>query len=188
MAARERRPPKPDESRSNADWWARALGILSLLVAAFGVYSHRQDRLAVRPRILIDANYDSRLGGVGLILRNAGEGPAVIRSMTVVVDGVKVGVDRDLRWPAVTRLLGTNFVPVTTWFEPGEFVSKGQRAPLFVLSPPPQNEDSTLLFREQAKRLGILVCYCSVFGDCYGEPENLDKLGDAKCDLSGTTE
>jgi len=156
-----------------------------LLLAGYAAWEQRQQRLAVSPKLVIDANWDSAFGPIGLTLRDAGEGPAEIRSMSAYVDGVEVKLDRSGRWPLVVGLLGRlDKVPLTTWFDSGDMIQKGAgRNPLFVLRPP-FAESEIDPFEKQTLRVGILVCYCSVFGDCDEARENLKAVGDAKCDYT----
>ena len=108
--------------------------------------------------------------------------------MSAYVDGVEVKLDRSGRWPVVVGLLGRlDKPPLTTWFDPGDMFQRGSgRSPLFVLRPPFE-ESEIDAFQKQALRVGILVCYCSVFGECDEARENSKAVGSAKCDYTVPT-
>lgn len=163
------------------------MAVLSLLIAGYGAWEQRQQRLAVRPKLVVDANWDPAFGLVGLTLQNAGEGPAEIRSMSAFVNGVEVKLNKAGTWPLVVGLLGVGALaqpPLTTWYNPGDSIQKGaHRIPLFVLRPPFELSEIDA-FQKQALRVGLLICYCSSFADCYEARENLEAVGDAKCDYT----
>ena len=135
---------------------AAFVGLLALCVSGYTAYLQRQQvRAQVWPYLETGISSSKR----GVMLSNKGVGPAIIRSVQVLVDGKP-----QRNWPAVFRALGLNFghhIPYST--VNGVVISASERIDQLVF---PSAEDFNA-YAAQAARVELRVCYCSSLGECW---------------------
>jgi hypothetical protein len=162
--------PSPPRRERNWDAYAAVvasfIGLLALLVSGYTAYvQDRQARAQVWPRLEL-SRYGVRHS---LVAENRGVGPARVKAVKVVVDGKPVR-----RWVEMLRAMGRRgpFVYSQSQIS-GRVLSPGQDVDIFAAA---DAEDSrkmfadvtSSLFNEEAlHKVGILVCYCSVFDQCW---------------------
>jgi hypothetical protein len=165
------RPPRPDR-----DWdgymalIATFTALLALVVAAYTANLQRkQVRAQVWPRLEI-----TRRNNRAIAVTNSGVGPARIKGVKVEVDGRPVKT-----WDDVLRGLGLQPTAGGSTINrrvipPGEVVEA-----YAVMDDDAGRAVFSKVFRENEKRVGMLVCYCSVLDQCWlfgagGRFENVD--------------
>ena len=147
---------------SSAQWIAIASMALALASLWFSMYQgsaiRQHQRMSVRPWLWIDFRFDD--SGAGFALMRMGTGPARIQSFEVFVDG-KPQSD----WTAAMSALGLpedsdyHFsVPI-----PGILYMPGSDLTLFWVKHGP----AAVLMMERFARLDIVVCYCSLYDECW---------------------
>jgi len=135
---------------------AALIGILALLVSGYTAYVQRQQVRAQVWPYLMTANYDNESA---IKLLNKGVGPAIVKSMRVLVDGKP-----QHGWRQVTTALGLEHVPLRTSTITDNVISGGEVVQMLVFG----DADAYHRFRkESASRSGIEICYCSTLDDCW---------------------
>ena len=101
-------------------------------------------------------------GGLELDMSNDGLGPAVIRSLQLVVDGKPyptfLAAERALLGPHAPAPRGS-FASIGE----GSVIRLGGAVTLFKI----QNQALVRAILPQAQRIDLRVCYCSILGDCW---------------------
>ena len=140
--------------------------IVSVVALALGIYEanleREHQRASVWPRLELNRSYDDTSSKLTYTLTNNGLGPAIIKFSTLSVNGKVVeNWDEVLftlygnRYQRSTRRIGNSVLP--------------PKAALTML----QINDADLFalgyrqFSEKDVQLGIAICYCSVFDECW---------------------
>jgi hypothetical protein len=135
---------------------AAFVGLLALCVSGYTAYLQRQQvRAQVWPYLETGISSSKR----GVSLSNKGVGPAIIRSVQILVDGKP-----QRNWPAVFRALGLNYghhIPYSTIN--GVVIAANERVDQLVF---PSAEDFNAYAR-LTQRVELNVCYCSSLGECW---------------------
>ena len=168
-------PPMVDEAnarrRYRRDWDAYGvviasfIGLVAVLVSGYTAFlQNRQVRAQVWPRV--ELHRDGSKGS--LVAVNSGVGPARVKAMRVSVDGRAVK-----RWMDLLSAIGHQggFVQTQT---SGRVLPPGTQVDMLLMGHQGEAGRKTIqdiadyLWEEKAKhRIGILICYCSVLGDCW---------------------
>lgn len=136
---------------------AALIGFLALIVSGYTAYIQRQQvRAQVWPFMLVgysDVDHS-------IVVLNKGTGPALVRSVEVLVDGKPLP-----KWSAVLEALGVarpdDYGQSTI---SGNVLSPGER--LVIVSVP--DDVRYQQFRAEAtRRLTTRICYCSTLGECW---------------------
>jgi hypothetical protein len=168
-------PEVPGPARHDAGGWQRLQSLLVLLIAVVaivlaaweGLENRRHNRLSVQPRL--GGEYSSGRQGdsqyVRIAIENTGLGPAVIKSFHMYLDGKQVtrGDEEDRnRWNQIIAAVATDGMQVNAHaFGAGYFFPAGRDYLLFEARGP---KPATGNISDIADRLGIDVCYCSIYG------------------------
>ena len=153
-----------------------AFGVGLIAIAALGValwqgiVVQKHHHVMVRPRLDFRYLVDLAEPRIGLVLENGGLGPAIIKSVTVSVDGKIVDATFDKVWPDALRLLGvtdpygsgfawTAFSPV------GKAVLAGAREGLLMFNTNMLTSSKAQLFNDLIPRLEVVVEYEDAYGD-----------------------
>jgi hypothetical protein len=156
-------PPVP-APRRDRDWdgytalIATFTALLALLVAAYTANLQRkQVQAQVWPRLEV-----MRRNNIALAVSNSGVGPARIKGVKVEVDGRVV---KD--WDGVMRGLGIDPVGGGSTLN-GRVIAPGVSMDAYSV----RDDDAgrtlfSTIFRKNEKRIGVLVCYCSVLDVCW---------------------
>jgi hypothetical protein len=151
--------------------------LLALVVAAYTANLQRkQVRAQVWPRLEL-----ARANNRSIAITNNGVGPARVKGVRIEVDGRPVK-----KWEDVLRGLGLE--PVAG----GSTLNRRVLAPGSTIHAYQVADDDagravfSKVFRENEKRVGMLICYCSVLDQCWlagggGRYEDLDhdeEIGD----------
>ena len=159
--------------------WTIFLSIAAVLVsltsAAVSIYTASfskklaeanlaHNRMTVRPLLRTHWVLLPEDASAGLYLSNRGVGPAVVRSAWLYFDGTRVGEMQDDVWDRLTSM--ANFDDAVTWWslENGSVIQTTQVIKLFGTTKPGKK---ALLEGFLKKRLGVEVCYCSLYDDCW---------------------
>lgn len=153
----------PNRATRKRNWDALAatlaalIGFLALIVSGYTAYIQRQQvRAQVWPYLLVGYADPER----SMIVLDKGTGPAIVRSVEVLVDGKHY-----LRWNEVLAALGVE--------RPQEHehstisnnvLSAGER--LVMMSIPDDTRYKAFL-AQSAHRLATRICYCSTLGECW---------------------
>jgi hypothetical protein len=155
--------------------WQRLQALLVILIAVVaivlaaweGLENRRHNRLSVQPRL--GGEYSSGRAGdsqyVRIAVENTGLGPAVIKSFRMYLDGREVtrGDEADRsRWNEIIAAVASDGMQVNAHaFGAGYFFPAGREYLLFEARGPKPDTGS---ISDIADRLGIDVCYCSIYG------------------------
>ena len=148
-------------------WWrepetfvAVAALIVSISAVAVGLYEaslqRRHDRAEVWPRLELTTY--TTLNGASLSIENHGIGPALIKSVTVTVDGKRVRSWNDV----LVALLGH---PPAAQFSNSTIAESALRPGDKVMMVGLPNADMPPRFWTAIHRVGFSVCYSSVFDE-----------------------
>ena len=80
---------------------ALIISFVALFIGVWGLWLQRwQNELLVRPLGVIDYSWDEKLGKSTVCIRNAGNGPMIVKSIKIekqgkIIDITKTGIDRD---------------------------------------------------------------------------------------------
>lgn len=161
---RRRRSEGSDETKR--PWYAEpetfiavAALIVSVSAVAVGLYEaslqRHHDRAEVWPHV--EVQVFTKLTGGAIELENTGIGPAIVKSMTVTVDGKRVA-----SWKDVLRTLnGAEPVQFGNFSAVGHGLRPGDRLALIDLPLADMPHD----FWKSIARVGVSVCYASVFDE-----------------------
>lgn len=165
-----------DQSRTPAEvggirWDATAaviaslVGLLALVTAGYTAYIQREQVQAqVWPYLLRASSDDS----AEYMWMNKGVGPAIVRSVEVLVDRRP-----QQNWHAVLQSLRLDSLPYQQSTLSGDVLSPGQTLEWIKF----QNHADFENFGSAAVRLKLesRVCYCSTLGDCWMDYSSLDE-------------
>ena len=155
---------------------ALVVGVCALAVSVFqaGVMREQarlmqeQQHTAAWPRLLVSLASAGGAGAFQVLLSNEGVGPAQVRRVEVEVDG------RPRRtWSEALAALGApRPLRLTQTTLGNRIVAPGQRlVPLHAEGPAADSASA------QADRLGVSVCYCSVYERCWTLDESFGEGG-----------
>lgn len=140
---------------------ATIVAVIALVTAIYQAKLMRDQAKAVVWPYLIQGN--SGNGGYSRIIQNVGVGPAIIRAFEVRVDGKIVHT-----WSEAfdsLHIRPSRRGEVSTSFRAGLVVPTNTTIELIAL---PDSSDIRLV-RSRVEHLDTWVCYCSLYGDCWGE-------------------
>lgn len=163
-------PPEPRRPKRDRNWDAYAaviaslVGLLALLVSSYTAYLQRKQVSAqVWPHLEL-LRYGSRWSFAAI---NSGVGPARVKAVRITVDGKPVAV-----WNELLQAIG-NEGPYTQSQISGRVIPPGQEIEFLKASQ--QDEPGRKMFDEVTRglfhsdaprKLGVLICYCSVLDEC----------------------
>jgi hypothetical protein len=149
-----------------------AAGLAAITAVAVSLYqaalAREQLRASAWPYL---AQENSFIPGQPYLRRvsNKGVGPARVRSFSVLVDQRPVGTWDD----AVRQLTGAGEPAlVYSSFGRGDVVPPGTNLTLLTL---PSGGRAATFWREAQTRLSTVVCYCSVYDECWTADSRLDE-------------
>lgn len=150
-----------------------AATVIALASLGLSVWQGRQtmehSRLSLKPHLKVTLDFASNPGIREVYLRNAGPGPAIIKSFTVVVTdktGRQIkGTDADIWAKAEQFLTPGKYDRAQWWLDPDDVVAVDEVQPLVRYSS--YNPSSTNVdLDEFRKHVTVRICYCSVYEDC----------------------
>lgn len=141
-----------------------AAGVVAVAALGTAVYTawitRQQQRITVWPYV-VQQNSDS--GGVyRREVVNAGLGPALVRSFELQVDG-RAAHD----WGPAFRAAGIDTIPagvLTSSLGPGWVLRPGQAVDVLII---PDSAAGTKFHSRAVPHLRTVVCYCSLYGECW---------------------
>jgi len=157
------RSPNVDAAQGGRNWDALAavvaalIGLMALLVSGYTAYVQRQQvRAQVWPYLLV--GYADREHA--RIVYNKGVGPALVRSVQVLVDGKPLP-----DWEHVMSALGgASKASYTQSTLANNVLTSGEKLEVLIV----QGDDDYRHFREESlNRAAMRICYCSTLEDCW---------------------
>jgi hypothetical protein len=146
---------------------ATVIALAALAVAVLeGLAARRHNRISVVPHLSVLQSVSGAPADlVGLRLKNNGVGPAVLRSVTLAIDGQRIGQGDALTWLKVMHQLGVaeNWLEATA-LEPGEAIGAGDYQNLLFVQHQNRTEESIKRLTRALFRLSLEVSYESVYG------------------------
>lgn len=140
---------------------ALAAGVVSLSALGVSIYEaylmREQQAASVLPIIDFWAAFEPG-SNYSLHLANKGLGPAFIKHINVLVD--KEPMDN---WYAVTKALTNRDIPHNESALIGSVLAPGETGNMLGI---PGDPEGTEVW-ENAHRIDLVICYCSVFGNCW---------------------
>ena len=163
--------PKERETRRASRYdaiIATLVGLCALCVSAYTAYVQRQQvRAAVWPILEFDS---SDTPDIHFTLANKGVGPAIIRHVTVMVDGQPVRNWKE----ALEKILGPGEHLFSESDMSGHVFAAGESRTVFTPHDPENNplnfDKSNPLWVRMNKdrlRVSVEICYCSTLGECW---------------------
>ena len=149
--------PKARDWNAVAAIVASLIGLMALIVSGYTAYVQRQQvRAQVWPYLMIGYADVER----ARIVFNKGVGPALIRSVQVLVDG-KPQPD----WTHVMTALGlSDKISLQQSTLANNVLSANEKLDILIVA----DEESYRAFREQSvHRASTRICYCSTLEDCW---------------------
>jgi len=147
---------------------AAVLALSAILLATWeGVENRRHNRLSVLPHVETSKDFDMMAHKFALRLDSTGLGPAVISRFYTFFDGKLIKSDTNHAvWR--TSKLGLMDEGLLIYQDSsvtaGEFLLPGDTKTLLKLAGQAGQFEADK-FRENLNRIGMLLCYCSVYGD-----------------------
>lgn len=197
--------PPSEEPLSRSDRIALRISVIQTVLAVTGLFMgtvalyaalneadavRKQQQAIVWPNLQLERHYSGRPGeeSIEFIATNKGIGPALVRSMTVAVDG-----DPAENWPdVITQVTEVKEISMSNASLGGQAISAGEDLRMLGLYTP-FNKLETIKAMRKAHDEGRIIleaCYCSVFDDCFvtrsdkgggapvpqcpAQPENID--------------
>tara|TARA_R100000005_G_scaffold68544_1_gene36440 strand:+ start:6084 stop:6767 length:684 start_codon:yes stop_codon:yes gene_type:complete len=169
---------EPEAQLSNTDrilvrlsFWQTILSVVGVFIAVVALYAalteseavRRQTAAAVWPFVQLSvADYDTgEVAGFTLSLTNAGVGPALVRSLRLIVDGEPM---RD--WEQViAHLDGTIDEHVGRNSIGDRVLSPGHKVDLISVTDPMLARRLQAVVR--SSETSLTYCYCSIFAECW---------------------
>ena len=146
--------------------FAIALSVLAVIVSFYQArIAEKQAHASVWPYVSVGASmYDSGdAPGFTITVENNGLGPAIIESVIVSVDGKALRT-----WPEVHAALGLpEVMSQTTASFNGHVLPPNLNRDTAIQALHLPNVDNARALFQQRKRLGIELCYCSVYDECW---------------------
>lgn len=144
---------------------AACVGLLALLVSGYTAYIQRQQ---VRAQVWPYLQFDFSNVLAHLEWRNQGVGPAIVRTIQVLLDG-KPQHD----WRELDKTLGLEALHYQTSSLNGMVLTPGQTTEWVKF----QNTEDFIRFQNAAKsrQFRYKVCYCSTLNDCWMLDSELSK-------------
>jgi hypothetical protein len=145
-----------------------ALGALAVSISA-GIQNRRHNRLSVRPRLRID--YFTYLkAAVRVALVNNGTGPAIIRSVSITVDGTAVNADDVPVIVAAAKRLDIPGPYDSYTLSPGDTLRATESVDLLTLGGFPEDVGQRKELRRKLHRIDFRVTYESIYGETFALP------------------
>ncbi|MCJ8296714.1 MAG: hypothetical protein MJK15_20150 [Colwellia sp.] len=147
---------------------AAALALSAILLATWeGVENRKHNRLSVLPHVEVSKDFDMATHQFNMHVDSTGLGPAVINGFYTFFDGKLVHSDESHNiW--ITIKLGLMEEGLHIYSDSsvsaGEFLQPGDSKTLIKLAGQ-AGQFELDNFRKNISRIGMLLCYCSVYGD-----------------------
>jgi len=147
---------------------AAALAFSAILLATWeGIENRKHNRLSVLPHVETFNDYDMGKYHFNMGIESTGLGPAVISGFYTFFDGKLVYPKKDNAiWITIKEgMLVEGLIPYQdSGVSLGQFLPPGDRVSLLKISAQ-EAKFEPKKFRENLGRIGVLLCYCSVYGD-----------------------
>jgi len=145
--------------------------VLSLFALVVSIYSavqtYKHNRHSVRPLLMFDNNFSSD-STYGLIIKNVGLGPAIIKSFDVFLDNKKVEVKKgEYVWDKVCEKLKIDWV-TTYAFDKDDTLENANMKHIFII-----NDKRITSGRRQTmqnyldRRINVHIAYVSLYDEFY---------------------
>ena len=138
-------------------------GLALFLSISDGLASRRHARLSVKPMLTEDVRIAPNVDRIGVYVRNAGLGPACIRSWTLLVDGKPYGEIGINNWEELTTYLGINERVTYGYFLDGGAIVVGESVEMFGISAEGYTPAKAKMLRKALRRLTIRLKYQSMY-------------------------
>lgn len=143
----------------------------SAIVLAFweGMENRNHNRLSVLPKLDTSESYDTHASKrtYSLAVYSSGLGPAVINSTYSFYDGKQVfPIQNRNMWQTIREELNSKKLLVEQSYNvsKGEFLPAGSSRKVLTVSVPLKSEAENN-FQSAIDNIGVIICYCSVYGD-----------------------
>ncbi len=172
MATRKKR----SYSANNNTWTAVAI-FVSFCALAVSIYQaiilRNQQYAAVWPYIEPSVQYTNHT--FEFIIQNKGTGPAIIKEVSLMLDGQPVS---DYRLFMMDLLRQKAFTALSITSVNNSVISANQSIKMLGAELPDSLYIATTDF---PKRTTVMICYCSIFGDCWTYLDgNVERIGECK--------
>jgi len=127
----------------------------------------------------LGGGYSYSQDGFSYLLENAGVGPAIIEYIIITVDDEPVET-----WPQFFDNINFSFSNYLVTQAAGRIISPQSQVDILVI-PPQKNIDQ---FAQEQSRVGVEICYCSVYNDCWLVTMQERSKEVSSCNLDGRVE
>lgn len=156
---------------------SNAANIIALAAAAFMAYqawlTRGHNRLSVRPHLQTHIHTQTERGGSACYryafeLRNAGLGPAVVKTITVFLDGKQQALAsaKDVE-ELIRGVIPAPLDLITLHIAEGEAIRAHDSRTLLAFRLPPLEEAQLMELQAQLGRLDLVIEYASMYGERY---------------------
>ena len=166
-------------------WSVLAIPIASVAVSVCATWlaykTYASSKLLYRPYAIATPYFDDTGKKHGIYLSNAGLGPAIIKNMTVTVDGKEYAGLETSVWPRFIADMGLSPMGCfrTGWPTPNAVVKSGDDVPLVTVSEFGAFDCMRQIFQVLAtKKVMMVISYSSLYGDDFTSSNRLS-LNDA---------
>lgn len=162
-------------SRFTINWGAFAAIFISCCALIVSIYqsiiARNQQYAAVWPYVEPHVEYSNH--SFELLIQNKGTGPAIIKQVSMTLDGHAV---KDYQQFIKELLRQDKFTSMSISAPKNSVLSAGEKVLFLSATIPDSLLISNIDFHQRVK---LEVCYCSIFGDCWtyrdGEVEDCDE-------------
>jgi hypothetical protein len=145
-----------------------ALGALIVAIAQV-VLMRRHNRLSVMPFLTFYVSYGTKEMPFGVHVANNGIGPAVIKQLTVYLDGKTFTPERGHSWNAAWFEAGFKGSFVAFHFPEGRSALRaGERFPLLTIDEGYESDALSYQFYQALKRIDLEIVFESIYRDARG--------------------
>jgi hypothetical protein len=162
-------------------WLTLAVPIVSVVISICATFlsykTYTSNKLLYRPYAIATPHFDDTGKKHGIYLSNAGLGPAIIKNMTVTVDGKEYSGLETSIWPRFTADMGLSQAGCfrTGWPLTGAVVKSGEEVPLFTVSDFGAFDCMHQILQLLAnKRIVLDITYFSLYGDEFSSSNRLN--------------
>ncbi len=157
------------------------IALVALFLSMWQAYQYRKhNQLSVRPFIQLISEMAGGEPANGILVNNAGFGPAIIKDFRIYVDGQLINDDdNNCGWTNAVRLLHLKRSPVEHFcLAKGGFIKSGETYPLLSIKKEKITSDNFHALKNAISRLRFCIEYKSLYDEEFGAPcEDTNKSG-----------
>ena len=153
--------------------WKEYWLLIAVALAVLGILSfidwkqilEKGDDVTLRPRLDWTTNHNPAANFSGIVIKNNGLGPAVVKPIYLYVDDKLLGLSSYENWRLALRILGIDYEWVSMYMHKEEHhLLSGQLYEMFGVYKEDYTPRRLQQIKSLSKRLNFGICYCSITG------------------------